>query len=108
MDLRVYFQKIREVEAKILDACVVVVSLETPDGGKAGVLTEVLPRLAAKLVVDGLARLANEAESRRYREQEAEAKRAADEQAAAARVQLTVIPASELEKLRSAPAAPRK
>ena len=37
MDLRVYYQKIRKIEAELPEPFVVVVSRETPDGGKAGV-----------------------------------------------------------------------
>ena len=37
----------------------VVISLETPDGGKAGVPTEVSRRNAARLIVEGWAELAN-------------------------------------------------
>jgi hypothetical protein len=59
MDLKVYYRKIRIVEAEIADADVVMISLETPDGGRAGVATEVRRRLAAKLVVEGKARLAS-------------------------------------------------
>ena len=33
MDIRVYFQKIREIERNIQEPYVVVVSLETPEGG---------------------------------------------------------------------------
>lgn len=58
MDLRVYFQKLRKIESEIPGAHVLVVSLETPDGGKAGVKTEVPRYNAAKLIVDGRARLA--------------------------------------------------
>ena len=58
MDLRMYFQKIRDVEAKIPGTYATVVSLETPDGGKAGLLTDVPRRVAAKMVVDGVATLA--------------------------------------------------
>ena len=58
MDLRGYYQKIREVESKIADAFAVIMSLETPDGGKAGTQTEVTRSLAAKMIVNGLAKLA--------------------------------------------------
>ena len=44
MDIRVYFQKIREIERNIQDPYVVVVSLETPEGGKPGRATEVSSR----------------------------------------------------------------
>lgn len=102
MDLKRYYQKIREVESGIGEPFAVVVSLETPDGGKAGTMTEVAPRVAAKMVVDGVARLASPEEARRLRETQAEAQRAAEQAAAASRVQLTVLPTSELKRLRDA------
>ena len=64
MDLRGYYQKIKEVESKIADAFAVIVSLESPDGGKAGAQTEVTRSLAARMIVNGLARLATAAEKR--------------------------------------------
>jgi hypothetical protein len=64
MDLRGYYQKIREVEATIADAYAVIVSLETPDGGKAGTQTEVPRSLAAKMIVSGMAKLAKAADKR--------------------------------------------
>lgn len=57
MDLRGYYQKIKEVESKIADAFAVIVSLESPDGGKAGAQTEVTRSLAAQMIVNGLAKL---------------------------------------------------
>jgi len=60
MDLRVYYQKIRDIESKIPGQYAVVVSLPTPDGGKAGTITEVSRRVAAKMVVDGTAKLASD------------------------------------------------
>jgi hypothetical protein len=58
MDLRVYYQKIREVESGIREPFVTVVSRATADGGKAGVKTDVPRRVAARLVVEGKADLA--------------------------------------------------
>jgi hypothetical protein len=69
MDLRGYFEKIKEFEAKTKDAFAVIVSLESPDGGRAGILTEVSRSLAAKMVVEGLARLANAEEKRSFDKQ---------------------------------------
>jgi len=66
MDLRIYYQKIRDVESSIAGADAVVVSCSTPEGGRAGVLCEVPRAVAAKLVVDGKARLATEEETRDY------------------------------------------
>lgn len=102
MDLKRYYQKISDLESTITDEFAVVVSMETPDGGKAGTSTEVPPRVAAKMVVDGVARLASKEEAQRLREAQAEAHQAAEEAAAVSRVQLTVVPTSELNKLRDA------
>jgi hypothetical protein len=107
MDLRRYYQKIREVESTIVDRFAVVVSLETPDGGKGGALTEVLPRVAAKMVVDGVAKLASTEETQRLREAQAEAQRAAEQAATMSRVQLTVLPTTELNRLREAASTQR-
>jgi hypothetical protein len=67
MDFRIYYQKVRDVEAKIPGAYAVVVSNATPDGGKAGVATEVTRRVAAKMVVDGTATLSTNGEIKRSR-----------------------------------------
>ena len=101
MDLQVYYQKIREVEGKLADEFPLVVSVETQDGGKVGTKTEVPRRLAAKLLVDGQARLATKEEVKSYRDGLAEAKRNADRAAAAARLQVTVLSTTELDRLRS-------
>jgi uncharacterized protein (UPF0261 family) len=102
MDLRGYYQKIREVEEKIVEEFAVVVSHATGDGGKAGTLTEVLRRVAAKLIVDGLARLATNEESKTFQVTQAESKRIADQAAAAARLQLTVLSTDELAQIKTA------
>ncbi len=67
MDLKSYYQKLREMEAALPSDYVVVVSRETPDGGRAGTLTEVPRRLAAKLILDGTAELATEEQTRKLR-----------------------------------------
>jgi hypothetical protein len=59
MNLRSYYQKIRETAEGIEVGDVWVESLETRDGGKAGVFTQVSRQLAAKLIVDGKAKLAD-------------------------------------------------
>ena len=102
MDLKIYYQKIRETEAKIVETFPIVVSNETADGGKEGTKTEAPRRLAAKLIVEGTARLASAEEAKAFRAVSAEAKRVADRIAAAARVQLTVLSGAELDRLRGA------
>jgi hypothetical protein len=100
MNLRDYYAKIRETEAVLYGTPVVLVSLATPDGGRPGVASEVPPQVAAKMIVDGTARLATEAEIQEVRENEEQARRAAEQAASANRVQLTVISASDLKALR--------
>jgi len=102
MDLRLYYQKIRDTQAKIADPFPVVESCETPDGGTSGRLTEVTPALAAKLIVEGAARLATEADAAAFHEERAKAKQAADEALAAAKVQMTFLPMAEWNRIQDA------
>src|SRR5437879_4902992 len=102
MDLTKYYKKIREVEASIAAEFPVVKSKETADGGKKGILTEVPRYIAAKLVVDGIAEVAEGPDLEQFRADQEEAKRVADQlAAAAAAMQLTVIPKLELDALRA-------
>ncbi len=67
MDLRAYYQKVRKIEAEISDPEVVIVSRETPDGGKPGMRTDVPRGLAARLIAEDKADLATPEESARFR-----------------------------------------
>lgn len=102
MDLKVFYQKLRKIEAGIREACAVVVSLETPDGGRAGVRTEAPRAVAARLVAEDKARLAEPKEAAAFRQEMADASEAAERAVAASRVQLTVIPEAELLAMRGA------
>ena len=101
MDLQMYYQKIRETETTIADEFPLVVSMDTSDGGKGGRKTEVPRRLAAKMLVEGQIRLASKDETKVHRKALAEAKQVAEREAAAARLQLTVLSTTELDRLRS-------
>ncbi len=92
MDLRVFYQKVRETETGIADEFPVIVSRETGDGGKEGAMTEVPRRLAATMVVDGRARLATATELASYRDVMAEARRQAEQAAVANRLQIPCFP----------------
>lgn len=91
MDIRMYFQKIREVERNIQDPYLVVVSLETPEGGKPGVATEVSRTVAAQMIVEGRVRLADAAEKAAFYKDAVEALAAAEEARMASKIQLTVV-----------------
>ena len=86
MDLRAYYQKIREIEARIEEAFAIVVSLETGDGGKAGIATEVSRAIAAKMVVEGIVRMASPQEASEFLTQKAESIRVAVQEAPASQV----------------------
>lgn len=91
MDLKQYFKKLREVEASLIHPYLLVVSLETPDGGKPGLISEVSRHVAAKMIIEGRAILATEKEEKLYREQQAVAKKAAEKAELAKRVQVAII-----------------
>ena len=103
MDLRNYYQQLRQAETSIADEFVIIVSNATPDGGKAGMRIEVARAVAARLIVEGRARLATTEESESYRAELCELKQRAEQAAAAARGQVTVISDAELRGLRERP-----
>lgn len=86
MDLKQFYKKIRDVETTIPEQFPFVVSLETSDGGRAGVITETLRYQAARMIVEGRARLASEEEKHFFLEQCTAAQKAAEELEAARRV----------------------
>jgi Ni,Fe-hydrogenase III large subunit len=100
MDLRVYYQKIRDIEAKIAEEFPVVVSKETADGGKTGTKTEVSRNIAARLIVEGLADLAKPEDVAAFRTALVEAKRIADQVSESAKMHLTVLSTADLEDLK--------
>ena len=73
MDLGAYYEKIRKVEARMETMFAVVISRATPDGGRAGVKTELPRAVAARLIAEGKADLADPEETARFRS-EGEAK----------------------------------
>ncbi len=92
MDLRAYYKKVREVESGMTTPYVVVVSHETPDGGKPDVMSEVAKHAGAQQIASGHARLATEQEARRFHTANQEAKQIADDNASLNRMQLVVVP----------------
>lgn len=110
MDLRVYFQKIRELESKIAYEFPILRSLETGDGGKAGTFTEVPRAIAAKMIIDNVARLADGTEVKVFLAARDEARKLIEQAINAAKVQFTLLTTADLDKLRGAapPADPPK
>jgi hypothetical protein len=108
MDVRLYYQKIRELERNFKGTFPVVISQETADGGTAGVKTEVPVHLAARMIVDGRAVLASEGEAKDFVEQKSAAKKAADQVQAAKRMNVTVMSDSDIQVLKDLQPSPKK
>jgi hypothetical protein len=95
-----HFRKLRETESLIPTEVVVVISLDTQDGGKAGRITEVSRFTAAQLIVGGRARLATDTEIAQFRSDE-EHQRAMADQATRAQMQVAVLSEADLRALKS-------
>jgi hypothetical protein len=102
VDLKLYFHKIKTIEATIANEHVVIISKESPDGAREGQPAEVTRGVAAKLIAVGKARLATEEESSNFNAAAAAAKSAAEEQQKKSKLQLNVVPEADMALLRSA------
>ena len=99
MDVKQYYRKIAEAEQALKEEFPVVVSLETPDGGRNGVLAEVPRYTAAKLIVEGKAALATEEQKQQYFEQQAAIRKAAEKAELSRRLQVAIIADPTLKTL---------
>lgn len=107
MDLKTYYQRIREVAATIASESVVLVSRATPGGGRAGCLTEVPREVAARMLVEGVADLATEAEAARFTQETRNLQAEEESRRAAARIQVSVISEKQARALSPKPPKPR-
>ncbi len=103
MDLRVFYQKLRKIEQEIADPHVVVVSNETSDGGRAGQKSEVSRSIAARLILEGRARLAVPEETAEYRSAVEQARQDAEQRAMAQKIQVNVMSEADFRSLKGAP-----
>jgi len=108
MDLRMFYQKLRKIEQEIADPHVVVVSNETPDGGRAGQKSEVSRNIAAKLLVEGKARLATAEEGTAFRGVIEQARQEADQRALAQKIQVNVVSEADFRAIKTPPARAEK
>jgi hypothetical protein len=108
MDLRAFFQKLRKIELEIVDPHVVMVSNETPDGGRPGQLAEVSRSNAARLILEGHAHLASAEESAEFRAAARKALEEAQQRLLADKVQVNVISDADLRALKSASRAEKR
>jgi hypothetical protein len=91
MDVKQYFRKLREIEAALLEEYPIVISLQTSDGGKPGLISEVSRFNAAKMIVEGCAVLATEEQKQQFRDQQAAERRAAEKAELSKRLQVAII-----------------
>jgi hypothetical protein len=98
MDLRSYYKKVREADSALKGNEVVLVSLATSEGGKEGVRTEAPRGIAAKLIAEGRARVATEAEASEFREGLKAALAKYEQDEAARRVQIVMMPAKDAKR----------
>ena len=108
MDLRAFYQKLRKIEQEIADSHVVVVSHETPDGGRAGQLSEVSRFIAARLILEGRARLATVSEATEFREAAQKGVQEARQREMAGKVQVNVISEADLRAFKSSVRAEKR
>lgn len=101
MDLRVFFQKLRKIEQEITEPHVVVVSEETPDGGRAGQLTEVSRSNAARLILEGQAHLATAEQAAEFHAAARKSLEDAQQRMIAERVQVTVVSDADLRAMKN-------
>lgn len=101
MDLRLFYQKLRKIEAEIGEPHVVVVSNETSDGGRAGQKSEVSRANAAKLLVEGRARLANTEEVAEFRATVEHARQDAEQRTMSQKIQVHIVPESDHRAIKS-------
>jgi hypothetical protein len=100
MDLRTWYKKVRDAEASLTGEHFVMVSLATSEGGKEGVRTEVPRSIAGRLIAEARARVASEEETLEFREANRLAVEQHQQDEAAKRVQVMVIPSHKLKKQR--------
>jgi hypothetical protein len=95
MDVRSYYKRVKDTEEALQGSEIVLVSLETPEGGKPGVLTEAPRGVAARMIAERRARVATEAEAAEFREGLRAARRKHEREEAARRVQIVVMPQAD-------------
>lgn len=97
MDLKQYFRKLREIEDSLTEPYLVIVSLETSDGGKAGSMCEVPRTVAAKMIVERRANLASVEQKEIFFQQQEAARKAAEKAELARRVQVAILADPDLQ-----------
>src|SRR3954463_14200144 len=102
MELPLYYDKMRAEVKRLGEEFPIIVSLESGSGRKPGQLTEVKKENAARLLVQGLAKLATPEEAAAFRQAQAEMVSKAAEELAASKIPLSLLPTAMLDNLKRA------
>jgi thiamine monophosphate synthase len=108
MDLKVYYKKIRDVAETILAEFPVIVSKQTADGGREGVMAEVTRQQAARMIAEDRARLATDTEAKAYHAAQQAQRKELIEESQPARFPVTVLSDDDLEALQTARSGRKK
>ncbi len=107
MDLRVFFQKIRKLENELDGDYVVLVSNETGDGGRSGQTVEVTKPVAARMIVEGRARLATAEECKARQKALERAVEAARRRELLEKAPVRLLSDADIDALRTAVKSPK-
>lgn len=107
MDLKAFYQKLRKIETEIAEPNVVIVSHETSDGGRAGMKVEVSRAIAARLLLEGRARIATAEETAEYNKSVEGARRDEEQRSMAQKVHVNLITDADLRAIKN-PSRPEK
>ncbi len=97
MNLRKYYDKVQAIRRDLSGPDVYLTSLATPNGGKEGCVAEVPVDLAARMIVDGIARLAEAEEIAAYLSVAEELRAAAQEEHLRNRLRITLVNDSDVQ-----------
>jgi len=102
VDLRAFYQKVQKQEKEIPGSHAIVVSTETADGGRPGQTTEVAKGVAARMIVEGKARLATAEECAKHQANVMQGIEETKRRDLMGRAQVRLLSDSDVEALRSA------
>ena len=97
MDVKQYFRKLREIESSLHEEFPTVVSMETPDGGRAGIVSQVSRANAAKLIAEGRAVLASDEQRAAFQKAQTEAMQAVQHLERTRQVQIAFLSDADLQ-----------
>jgi hypothetical protein len=97
MNLRKYYEEVKQVREKLESEFVYLTTSETPNGGVEGRVFEVAADTAARMLVDRVARLSTEDEVAAYLVEAAKLRHAAQEEQMKSRLRVSLVQEPQFE-----------